>query len=114
MLLRKHRYLSTLLCAPFKLSNGFISLCSYSIYISEKKSTVFYKLKYRYLCKLYKKSVFAVLFCKLVKIICRIFAVCTLRHFIMRFWGCAALFTRFFAGLRAADMQFGSNSCIIA
>ena len=85
MLLRKHRYLLTLLCAPFKLSNGFISLCNYSIYIYEKKSTVFYKLKYRYLCKLYKKLIFAVSFCKLAKIICKYFAVCTIRYFIMRF-----------------------------
>ena len=106
MLLRKHRYLLTLLCAPFKLSNGFISLCSYSIYLCKKKSTVFYKTKYWYLCKLYKNFVFAVSFCKLAKIICRIFAVCTLRHFIMRIYESAAQFFSFFAGLRAESMQF--------
>ena len=60
------------------------------------------------MCKLYKKFVFAASFCKLAKIICRIFAVCTLRHFIMRFYRYAALFACIFAGLHADNMQFRS------
>ena len=56
----------------------------------------------------------AVSFCKLAKIICRIFAVCTLGHFIMRIYESAAQFFSFFAGLCAAYMQFRLNSCVTA
>ena len=38
----------------FQISNGFISLCNYSIYLQKKKSTVFYKSEYFNLCKLHK------------------------------------------------------------
>ena len=67
MLLRKHRYLLTLLCAPFKLSNGFISLCNYSIYLRKKKSTVFYKSEYSYLYKLHKNLILQLRFVNLQK-----------------------------------------------
>jgi hypothetical protein len=57
MLLRKHRYLLTLLCAPFKLSNGKF-LFAVTVYIFARKNQLFFTKRNIDICANYTKSLF--------------------------------------------------------